>query len=106
MATQEIIRTEDLDWYYVKLTHPNHHKKVVFRSVSKNRAERFLVNRYPRGSEAYLEYPDGSTYHYEHERQGPLGVDVEAWAPFDPNSWIPPDTQAPPGENAWSDKEG
>lgn len=106
MTNGTVVRAEELDWFLVKLTHPNHQKKIVFRSVSKNRAEAFLANRYPRGSEAYLEYPDGSTYHYERERQGDLGKDADYWAPFDPNSWIPPDSQVPPGENAWSDKEG
>lgn len=97
---------EDLSWYLVKLTHPNHHKKIVFRSVSKMRAESFVERRFPRGSEAYIEFPDGSTHHYERERQGDMGMDAEAWLPFDPDTWIPPETQAPPGENAWSDKEG
>lgn len=100
------VKASDLEWYLVKLTHPNHNRRVVFRSVSKQRAETFLEKRYPRGSEAYIEYPDGSTHHYEAERQGEFGVDEDRWAPFDPDSWIAPDTQAPPGETAWSDKEG
>ena len=106
MSNGNVVRAEDLDWYFVRLTHPNHNKKVVFRSVSKNRAEDFLMRRYPRGSEAYIQYPDGTTHHYERERQGELGVDHDPWAEFDPDSWIPPDSQAPPGESAWSDKEG
>ena len=105
MAT-DTVQASDLQWFLVKLSHPALNKRVVFRSVSQNRAERFIMNRYPRGSEAYLEHPDGSTYHYETERQGDMGVDVDQWQPFDPNSWVAPETQAPPGENVWSDKEG
>jgi hypothetical protein len=104
--TSTEVQASDLQWYLVKLTHPNHNAKVVFRSVSQNRAENFLMKRFPRGSEAYLVHPDGTTYHYEAERQGDLGKDSDAWAEFDPSSWIAPAEQAPPGENAWSDKEG
>lgn len=100
------VKAEDLDWYKVRLTHPNHHKKTVFRSVSESRARAFLVKRFPRGSEAYLEHPDGHTEHYEAERQGEYGMDAERWQPFDPDTWLPPDIQAPPGQDAWSDKEG
>ena len=100
------IQASDLSWYLVKLTHPNHNKKIVFRSVDENRARGFIEKRFPRGSEAYLEHPDGSTENYEHERQGEFGVDQPRWATFDPNSWVAPDTQAPPGETAWADKEG
>lgn len=104
--TDTVVKPEDLDWYKVRLTHPNHHKKVVFRSVSEKRARDFVQRRFPRGSEAYLESPDGTTEHYEHERQGHMGTDMDQWQPFNPDEWIPPDTQAPPGETAWSDKEG
>lgn len=100
------IRPQDLDWYYVKNTHPDLHKRIKYRSVSEKRARAWLIAHYPRGSEAYLELPDGTTEHYEHERSGDYGMDIEQWVPFDPDSWIPPDTQAPPGESAWSDKEG
>lgn len=98
--------SDSFDWYLVIATHPSLNKRVMFRSVSEKRARQFLVNRYPRGSEAYLKKPDGTFEHYEHERQGEFGSDADGWADFDPDSWIPPDTQAPPGETAWSDKEG
>ena len=97
---------ESLQWYKVKLSHPHHHGQVVFRSLSERRAKAWLQNRYPRGSEAYLEYPDGRTMAYEHERQGENGTDVELWDSFDPEAWIPPDTQAPPGDSVWADREG
>lgn len=100
------VQASDLSWYKVKLTHPNHNQKTVFRSVDENRARAFIEKRFPRGSEAYLEHPDGTIEHYEHERQGEFGVDQPRWAPFDPSSWEAPDTQAPPGETAWADKEG
>lgn len=99
-------QSDELEWNYVKLTHPDHHKKIVFRSVDPNRARDFIERRFPRGSEAYLQLADGSTHHHERERQGEMGVDGNAWQEFDPDAWVAPDTQAPPGETAWSDKEG
>jgi hypothetical protein len=100
------VKPEDLDWYKVRLTHHTHNRKVLFRSVSEKRARKFLADRFPRGSEAYLELPDGSEEHYEHERQGDMGTDTEAWQPFNHEEWVPPDSMVPPGESAWSDKEG
>jgi hypothetical protein len=100
------VRAEDLDWFYVKSSHPSLNKQIRFRTISEKRARAFIMNRYPRGSEAYLEKPDGTYEHYEQERQGDMGADVDLWATFDPNAWIPPDQQAPPGQDAWSDKEG
>jgi hypothetical protein len=105
-VTDTAVRASDLDWWLVKLSHPNHHRKTVFRSVSENRARSFVMRRYPRGSEAYLESPQGVTESYEAERQGDMGSDVELWQAFDPDSYIPVDVNVPPGEAAWSDKEG
>lgn len=99
-------KASDFDWYKVVLTHPNHNEKTVFRSVSEKRARQFVENRFPRGSEAHLIKPDGTREHYERERQGEYGQDAEQWTDFDPSTWSPVDQQAPPGENAWSDKEG
>ena len=93
-------------WFKVVLTHPNNNRKVVFRSLSEKRARSFIEKRYPRGSEAHLEQPDGSTESYERERVGDQGIEEEPWGAFDPDSWMPVDQNAPPGENAWSDKEG
>jgi hypothetical protein len=104
--TNAPVKPEDLDWYKVRLTHHMHNRKVLFRSVSEKRARKFLTNRFPRGSEAYLELPDGSEEHYEHERAGEMGTDAEQWQPFNHEDWIPPDSMVPPGESAWSDKEG
>jgi hypothetical protein len=93
-------------WYKVVLTHPNLNRKVAFRSLSEARARTFIEKRFPRGSEAHLELPDGSTESYEQERVGEQGIEEDKWGPFDPDSWMPVDQNAPPGENAWSDKEG
>ena len=64
-----------------------------------------MANRFPRGEEAYLEGPDGYTEAYQHERQGPYGEDVDQWAPFDPDAYIPPEDVIPPGQDAWADVE-
>jgi hypothetical protein len=93
-------------FYKVVATHPNLHKRVMFRSISETRARQWLANHYPRGSEAHLIAPDGTTEHYERERAGEHGEDASLWAPFDPESWIPVDQNPPPGDSEWADKEG
>lgn len=93
------------DRYTVRLTHPLERKRVVFSSISERRARRFIANRYPRGEEAYLELPDGSIQSYQAERSGPHGEDLDQWADFDPDSWLPPEEAPPPGEAAWQDVE-
>jgi hypothetical protein len=105
-STDDTVAAPDLQWYSVLLSHPQLMKRRVFRSVSKSRAEQFIVRRYPRGSEAYLEYPDGTTHHFEHERTGEKGADIERWQPFDPESWVPPEQTVAPGQDAWADQEG
>jgi hypothetical protein len=91
--------------FMVKLSHPDERKKTVFSSISEKRARRFISNRYPRGEEAYLELPDGSTESYQHEREGEKGEDADQWTAFDPDSWLPPNEAPPPGEAAWADVE-
>jgi hypothetical protein len=93
------------DRWRVRLSHPRDNKRTVFSSISESRARRHIVNRFPRGDEAYLEGPDGTTEAYAHERQGPYGEDVDQWAPFDPDAYVPPEEQPPPGESAWADVE-
>lgn len=90
----------------VRSTHPVDRKRVLFSTVSESRARNYMERRFPRGSEAYLEDPSGTTYHYEAERQDEYGVDQDKWAPFDPESWVPPSEQEPPGQSAWADVEG
>jgi hypothetical protein len=106
VTTKTPAKPEKPKFHLVKLTHPNHHGRIVFRSISPVRAKAFIEARYPRGSEAYLEHPDGSTEHHEAERTGEFGMDSERWAPFDPESWVPPEQAPPPGDSEWADKEG
>jgi hypothetical protein len=93
------------DRWQVRLSHPAERRKVVFSSVSESRARAYLQNRYPRGEEAYLEGPDGSTESYQHERTGEYGEDADKWAEFDPDKYKPPEEQPPPGESSWQDVE-
>lgn len=89
----------------VKLSHPLSQRKVVFSSVSEKRARQFVANRFPRGEEAYVESPDGTTEAYQAERAGPYGEDMDQWAPFDPDAYKPPEEQEPPGQSMWADVE-
>lgn len=93
------------DRYKVRLSHPRDNQRTVFSSVSEARARRFILNRFPRGEEAYLEKPDGSEESYQHERTGPYGEDVELWQPFDHTAYVAPEEAVPPGESAWADVE-
>lgn len=93
-------------FFLVRLTHPDTRNKLIFRSVSEKRARAYLTRFFPRGSEAYLELPDGSMEHHEMERSGEFGTDADVWAPFNPASWQPPSEIVPPGESAWADREG
>ena len=93
-------------FWEIRLSHPREGRKRVFRTVSESRARRFITNRYPRGSEAYLVSPDGVMESYEQERQGDFGADVDQWQPFNPDDYIPPEEAVPPGESAWADVEG
>src|ERR1700751_2581129 len=77
----------------VRLSHPRDNRRTVFSTISESRARRHIANRFPRGSEAYLEAPDGTTESYEHERQGSYGEDADQWAPFDPDAYVPPEEQ-------------
>jgi hypothetical protein len=79
--------------------------KVLFSTISEKRARAFIMNRFPRGEEAHLVLPDGSTEAFQQERTGPRGEDADQWAPFDAEAWRPPAEQAPPGESAWADVE-
>jgi hypothetical protein len=93
------------DRWKVRSSFPTDRKRILFSSVSEARARRYVANRFPRGEEAYLEAPDGTTEAYQHERSGPYGEDADQWAAFDPDSWTPPAEQEPPGQSAWADVE-
>ena len=101
-----VTKTSGAQFWKVRLSHPNHHKRTVFRSISERRARNWLVTRCPRGSEMYLESPTGEMFHHEAERVGERGADADQWMPFDPETWVPVEAQAPPGQDAWSDREG
>jgi hypothetical protein len=92
--------------YRVRLSHPKDGKRIVFTSISEKRARDHLMRRYPRGTTAYLELPDGSTEHYEPERCDEHGLEAEPWAPFDPDAFQPPEEVSPPGQSEWADTEG
>jgi hypothetical protein len=94
------------DFFRVVATHPNLNGRTFFRSVSEKRARAWLEVHYPRGSEAHLVTPDGDTHHFEAERAGERGADIEQWQPFDPSEWVPTEQAPPPGQDAWSDAEG
>jgi hypothetical protein len=98
--------SSDPQYWFVRLSHPNAHKRIVFRSVSESRARAWLTGHFPRGSEAYLQKPDGTCESHEMERAGEFGQDADKWQPFDPETYQPPEEIAPPGESAWADKEG
>lgn len=96
------------NFYRVRLTHPTHNNKTVFRSLSDTRAKRYVETHFPRGSEAYLEHPDGSKFHFEYERTDPKGGDVDQWQPFNQEDWVPPESLnagAVPA-NEFADREG
>lgn len=93
-------------FFLVRESHPNAHKRILFRSVDESRARGFLLKYFPRGSGAYIELPDGSFEHHEMERQGDWGVSADAWGAFDPETYKPPEEAEPPGESAWSDRLG
>lgn len=93
-------------FFKVNLTHPDHHNRTVFRSVSESRARKWLADHFPRGSEAHLVSPDGTIVSHEAERAGENGADAEKFAPFDPTTWVPTNEAPPPGDSEWADKEG
>lgn len=105
-ATSTNGNSDELQFFKVRLSHPHANKRTVFRSVSETRARAFVVNRFPRGSEAYLEKPDGTFESYEAERAGERGQDADQWADFDPATYQPPEEAVAPGQSAWADVEG
>lgn len=105
-AAPEPAKPAKPQFFKVVLTHPIHHSRVVFRSISEKRAVTWLENHFPRGSEAHLVAPDGTIRSYEAERRGENGADAPQWAGFDPSEWLPVDQAPPPGDSEWADKEG
>lgn len=105
-GTKSDAKANEPKWYKVRSSHRQDGGRILFRSVSEQRARNHIETRFPRGSEAHLEMPDGSFEHYEAERQGEHGQDADAWGPFDPEGWKPPAEQEPPGQSQWGDVEG
>lgn len=99
-------KSDEPQFFKVRLSHPSSNKRIVFRSVSEKRARTWVQNRFPRGSEAYLEKPDGTFESFEAERAGENGTDADQWADFDPATWQPPEEAVAPGQSAWADVEG
>lgn len=93
-------------YWFVRVSHPISNKRIVFRSVSETRARTWLTNRSPRGEVFYLEGPDGVTESFVQGRLAEDGTDDDEWGAFDPESYIPPEEQAPPGAAGWPDLEG
>jgi hypothetical protein len=93
-------------FWSVRSSFPIDRKRRLFRTISEIRARAFIERRFPRGEEAYLESPSGVIESFHAERQGEHGEDASAWAPFDPDTWVPPTEQEPPGQSAWGDVEG
>lgn len=100
------VQEEKPQFFKVRLSHPDLNRKTVFRTVSESRARKFLTNRFPRGEEAYLEHPDGTTESYQAERTGEHGKDTDLWSSFNPDEYQPMEVGVPPGDSAWADREG
>jgi hypothetical protein len=79
--------------------------RVLFSSVSKNRAKAHIERTCPRGSHHFLLNPDGSMESYEAERAtgGPQGEDVETWQPFDREEYQAPDLSPVNTSDPWAD---
>jgi hypothetical protein len=93
-------------YWFVRVSHPISNKRIVFRSVSENRARLWVENRCPRGELFYLEGPDGVTESFVYGRLNEDGTDADEWGPFDPSQFIPLEEQTPPGAAGWPDLEG
>ena len=77
--------------------------RVLFSSVSENRARAWIVGHCPRGSHFFLLAPDGTMSSYEAERTGAQGEDVDQWAEFDRDAYQAP-TLVPVNTNdPWAD---
>jgi hypothetical protein len=79
--------------------------RVLFSSVSKSRAQRWIEDHCPRGSHFHLVDPDGVTTSYEHERLtgGAKGEDLDAWQPFDRDAYQAPELAPVDANNPWAD---
>lgn len=79
--------------------------RVHFRSVSEKRARAWVEAHMPRGSDHYLQYPNGETWAYEQERTGERGADLDPWQPFDPSTYVRPEQGGLLAPDEWADAE-
>lgn len=79
--------------------------RVLFSSVSKNRARAWVENNCPRGSHFFVLGPDGSMESYEHERHsgGPQGEDIDPWQEFDRDAYQAPSLEPVNTHDPWAD---
>jgi hypothetical protein len=98
-------KAEKPKFYMVKVSNPVSNGRIVFRSVSQKRAMAWVEAHCPRGSEFYLEAPNGDIMSYEQERTGEKGTDVDQWAEYDPSQYVSPELNVPGQADAWSDAE-
>lgn len=77
--------------------------RVLFSSVSENRAKAWIEGHCPRGSHFFLLAPDGSMSSYEAERTGVQGEDAESWAAFDRDEYQAPSLAPVNSNDPWAD---
>lgn len=106
-TTSEEAPAQPRGYYKVRVSHPASNKRTVFRSIDEGRARTWLAAHSPRGEEFYLESPDGTTESHVVGRQHPdTGAVIDSWQPFNPEDYVPPESQPPPGDAGWPDVEG
>lgn len=104
VADQKAAKTGP-DRYRVVVSNKSNGERVLFSSVSKSRAQKWIEDHCPRGSHFFLLAPDGSMSSYEAERLtgGPRGEDLEAWQPFDRDAYQAPDLAPVNTNDPWAD---
>ena len=93
------------DRYKVIVSNKISNNRTLFSSVSEKRARNYVEMKCPRGQHFFVLSPDGSMASYEAERLtgGPQGEDVEAWQPFDRDSYQAPDLSPVNTNDPWAD---
>jgi hypothetical protein len=77
--------------------------RVLFSSVSENRAKTWIEGHCPRGSHFFLLAPDGTMTSYEAERTGAQGEDADPWAVFDRAEYQAPSLAPVNTNDPWAD---
>lgn len=93
------------DRYKVVVSNKTFGDRILYSSVSKSRARKFVEDKCPRGQHFHVQNPDGSMESYEAERAsgGPQGEDVEMWQPFDRDAYQAPDLSPVNTSDPWAD---